>query len=282
MKNALQLPRLPNAIMFVFCQFLLHLSCRTRAAILFFPNAFSSKDSLAHQSHLHNPCPYRAAQERRAPQITSVSKLSDTGSRTLLVMSLCVNQYVNEHIKVCPTCPVHKDRVTWRLTCCLVYAVPRNIPWEASNIFLMMKAAEANSAESPPASKDRCSADSYLNRNKSSLTRKNFKLFSVFLRLKIWKVEAVYAINIKMDEADWKERISSSLDNVQDDKMGDFCFSKNVDVYYGMNTKIWECKDNSCKAENTDCTVDHTQCPSVSLKHLQRICAVTSFIAQHL
>ncbi len=149
---------------FVFCQFLLHLSCRTLAAILFFPNAFSSKDSLAHQSHLHNPCPYSAAQERRAPQITSVSKLADTGSRTLLVMSLCVNQYVNEHIKICLTCPVHKDRVTWRLTCCLVYVVPRNIPWEASNIFLMMKAAEANSAESPPASKDRCSADSYLNK----------------------------------------------------------------------------------------------------------------------
>ncbi len=163
---------------FVFCQFLLHLSCRTRAAILFFPNAFSSKDSLAHQSHLHNPCPYRAAQERRAPQITSVSKLSDTGSRTLLVMSLCVNQYVNEHIKVCPTCPVHKDRVTWRLTCCLVYAVPRNIPWEASNIFLMMKAAEANSAESPPASKDRCSADSYLNEEQKFTYEKELQKYS--------------------------------------------------------------------------------------------------------
>lgn len=163
---------------FVFCQFLLHLSCRTRAAILFFPNAFNSKDSLAHQSHLHNPCPYRAAQERRAPQITSVSKLSDTGSRTLLVMSLCVNQYVNEHIKVCPTRPVHKNRVTGRLTCCLVYAVPRNIPLEAFNIFLMMKATEANSAESPPASKDRCSADSYLNKEQKFTYGKVLHKFS--------------------------------------------------------------------------------------------------------
>lgn len=113
---------------FVFCQFLLHLSCCTRAAIIFFPDAFSSKDSLAHQSHLHNPCPYRVARERRAFQITSISKLASTGSIALPVMSLCVNQYVNEQIKVCPTRLVHKNRVTGRLTCCLVYAVPRNIP----------------------------------------------------------------------------------------------------------------------------------------------------------
>lgn len=150
---------------FVFCQFLLHLSCRTRAAIIFSSNAFSSRDSLA---YLHNPCPYGVAQENTSSQKLHQSQswlaLTQAHYRLLAYESLSVNQHANEHIKVCPTCLVHKTVVTGQLICCLAHAVPHNIQWEGSNIFLKMKAAEENSAESPPASKDRCSADSYLNK----------------------------------------------------------------------------------------------------------------------
>lgn len=150
---------------FVFCQFLLHLSCRTRAAIIFSSNAFSSRDSLA---YLHNPCPYGVAQEKTSSKNYINLKAGwhwlkhITGY--LAYESPSVNQHANEHIKVCPTCLVYKTVVTGHLICCLAHAVLHNIQWEGSNIFLKMKAAGENSAESSPASKDRCSADSYLNK----------------------------------------------------------------------------------------------------------------------
>jgi len=83
---------------FVFCQFLLHLSSRNHAAIIFYSNAFSSRDSLA---YLHNPCPYGVAQEKTGSQKWHQSQswlaLTPAHYRLLAYKSLSVNQHANEH-----------------------------------------------------------------------------------------------------------------------------------------------------------------------------------------